>query len=107
MNALSGIPVSALLPASGLEQAGNAGLRIPPNELAKEFEGVFLSMLLKQMRQVSGPEGGLFPGDSSDTYGGLFDMYMGRHLAEQGGLGLSGAIEAALVQQGVPATPGS
>lgn len=63
---------------------------------AQEFESVFVSMLLKEMRQSSLSEGGLFPGDSSDTYGGLFDMTFGKHIAQAGGLGLAGMIENAI-----------
>ena len=59
-----------------------------PKKMAQEFEGVMLSQLLKQMRQSSGGEG-LFPGDKSDTYGGMFDMMIGKFLSENGGFGLA------------------
>jgi peptidoglycan hydrolase FlgJ len=64
---------------------------------AKEMEATFLSMLLKEMRQTLDQEegGGLFPGDSGDVQGGLFDLYMSKHLADSGGVGMA----AALVQQ--------
>lgn len=60
-------------------------------EMAKEFEATLLSLLLKEMRQTLEPEG-LFPGDQGDVQGGLFDLYMGRHLAESGGVGLASAL---------------
>src|SRR5580658_6531783 len=60
---------------------------------AKEFEATFLSMLIKEMRQTDDEEGGLFPGDSSDIQGGLFDLFMSRHLANAGGIGLAGYLE--------------
>jgi Rod binding domain-containing protein len=72
-----------------------------PEQLATQFESVFVSMLLKEMRQASPPGEGLFPGDSSDTYGGMFDMYMGQHLAQQGGIGLAASIQAAIEKKGV------
>ncbi len=56
---------------------------------AKEFEATLLSMLLKEMRQSLDEDGGLFPGDSGDVQGGLFDMFMSRHLADSGGIGLA------------------
>jgi peptidoglycan hydrolase FlgJ len=56
---------------------------------AKEFEATLLSMMLKEMRQTLDEDGGLFPGDSGDVQGGLFDMFMGRHLADSGGIGLA------------------
>lgn len=62
---------------------------------AREFESLFVSMLLKQMRQTLG-EDGLFPGDSSDSLGGLFDMQMAAHISQHGGLGLAGSFERGL-----------
>ena len=46
-----------------------------------------MSMMIKQLRETSSGEG-LFPGDKSDTYGGMFDMFMGDHLAESSDTGL-------------------
>lgn len=57
-------------------------------KMAQEFESLMLSQLIKQMRQSSGGEG-LFPGDKSDTYGGMFDMMIGKFLSESGGFGLA------------------
>lgn len=58
---------------------------------AKEFEATFLSMLIKEMRQPmeEDGDGAMFQGDSGDVQGGLFDMFMGRHLAEVGGVGVA------------------
>lgn len=61
-------------------------------EMALEFEATFMSMLLKQMRESSEGEDGFFPGDSSDIQGGLFDLYLGRHIADAGGIGLAAAV---------------
>lgn len=69
-----------------------------PAQAAREFEGMLTSMLLKQMRQTISGEG-LFPGDSSDTYGGMFDMYLGDFIARNGGLGLAEQIESTLQAQ--------
>jgi flagellar protein FlgJ len=49
-------------------------------------------MLLKEMRQTLEPEDGLFPGDSGDVQGGLFDMYLSRHLADAGGIGFAASL---------------
>ncbi len=54
----------------------------------KDFESLFISMLLKEMRQT-GEGDGLFGGEASDTYGGIFDLYFSQHLANAGGLGLA------------------
>jgi len=61
---------------------------------AKDFEATFLSLLLKEMRQTLDPDGGgLFAGDTGDIQGGLFDLFLSKHLADAGGIGLAPAIE--------------
>ena len=57
------------------------------------MEGLFASLLLKEMRS-SGGEGGLFGGDSSDVMGGMFDQYMGQAIADAGGLGIRDYLSA-------------
>jgi len=58
---------------------------------AQEFESVFLSMLLKEMRKTLEP-GSLFSNDNSDIYGGLFDQFMAQHMAQGKGMGLAQAL---------------
>jgi Rod binding domain-containing protein len=53
----------------------------------EEFEGVFLSLMLKEMRNTL--DGGFFGEESSDTYGGMFDMFVGQDLAKSQPLGIS------------------
>ncbi|MBX9580866.1 MAG: rod-binding protein [Gemmataceae bacterium] len=97
-------PAAALSPL-----AGRAGATVPPKaaeaklrEMAKEFEATLLAMLLKEMRQTLDEDGGgFFPGDTGDVQGGLFDMFMSKHLADAGGVGLA----AALVRQMTPPAP--
>jgi Rod binding domain-containing protein len=69
--------------------------------VAVGFEELFLTQLVKQMRQTLEP-GALFPQDDSDILGGLFDMTMGQHLARAGALGIG-----ALLQQQLMARSGS
>lgn len=78
--------------------SANDAITMPPQELAEEFESLFIAMLVKQMRESSSEEG-LFPGDSADTYGGLFDMYLGRHIAHGGGIGLAASILPAIERE--------
>ena len=59
----------------------------------KDFEGLFLSMMIKEMRQTSSGDG-LFSGDTSDTYGGMFDMFLGNELAAGKGLGLESVFRS-------------
>ena len=65
------------------------------HQIAVEFESVFISLLLKEMRQTLN-EDGFFAGDQSDVYGGIFDLFMGQHLAQSGGLGISQMIDVYL-----------
>lgn len=62
-------------------------------ETAKEFEAALLSMMLKELRTSSEAESGMFPGDTGDVHGGMFDMLMGKHLAQSGGFGLAASLE--------------
>lgn len=81
-----------------LPPEANSGARLQRTDetrlrdMAKEFEATFLSMLLKEMRQTLEPEGGFFAGDTGDVQGGLFDLYLGRHLAEVGGIGMANSL---------------
>lgn len=67
---------------------------------AADFESVFLSLMLKEMRNtLDSKEGGLFSGENSDTLGGMFDMFMSQHLAESNPLGIATAIESYMHNQ--------
>lgn len=92
----SNVVSASSLATDAMLQAPGAGAS--PVQAAREFEGLLTSMLLKQMRQTVSGEG-LFPGDASDTYGGMFDMYLGDFIARSGGLGLADQIESTLRSQ--------
>ena len=66
-----------------------------PEKVAKDFESVFSSMMLKEMRSSLEP-GSLFGADKSDVYGGMFDQFMGQHMADSGGMGLAKMVREAL-----------
>lgn len=66
--------------------------------LGRQFEALFLSQLLKEMRQTLEPDG-LFGKDGGDVLGGLFDLQMGQQLARAGGLGLGAVIRRQLEPQ--------
>jgi flagellar protein FlgJ len=89
---------------AGATVKGAADARL--KDTAKELEATFLSMLLKQMRETLDTEsGGLFPGDSGDVYGGLFDLYMGRHMADGGGIGVADALVRQMQAAGPRSAP--
>ncbi len=63
--------------------------------VATNFESMFLAQVLKEMRQTLEP-GGLFGEDNADVQGGLFDLFLGQHLAQNGGCGLAAMIQQQL-----------
>ncbi|MFK7737091.1 MAG: rod-binding protein [Pirellulaceae bacterium] len=82
---------TALLPS--LQNIGSTGVDATEQRMEKvgeELEGVFVSMLLKEMRNSL--EDGLFGQEGSDTYGGMFDMFIGQHLADSKPLGISDVL---------------
>ncbi len=63
-------------------------------KVAEDFESVFLSLMLKEMRNtLDQSSGGLFGSEGSDTYGGMFDMLMGQSLAKERHLGIADLVE--------------
>ncbi|TVS18222.1 MAG: hypothetical protein EA424_11345 [Planctomycetaceae bacterium] len=82
-------------PAIPFEPAADTRGFPAAEEAAAAFEGLFVTMLLKQMRESLNGEG-LFAGENSDTLGGLFDLYLGDHIAQSGGFGLARAVESYL-----------
>jgi Rod binding domain-containing protein len=66
-----------------------------PHAGAQAFEGMFASMLIKQMRQSLGGNS-LCGHDKNDALGGLFDHFMGDHMASNGGLGIGAMIRKQL-----------
>ena len=71
--------------------AGAGGERSAPLPAA-QFESVFYSLMIKNLRQTLSDEG-LFAGDKTDSFGSLFDMYMGQHFAQAQPLGIARMLE--------------
>ena len=92
-------PLSATRDITSLQlmASADAGTRDAASvtRVGEEFESVFLSMLLKNMRSTVSGEG-LFAGDSSDTYGSMFDLFMSQQLASTNALGIGQMIESFL-----------
>lgn len=68
-------------------QDSNAAL----DQVAKQFEALFMQMMLKSMRDAT-IEGGLFESSQSKMYTDLFDKQIGIQMSEQGGLGLADMV---------------
>lgn len=62
---------------------------------AKQFESIFVQMMLKAMRDTV-PEGGLFEGEQMDFYQGMFDQQISLNIANGQGIGLAKVIERQL-----------
>lgn len=67
--------------------------------VARQFESVFLQMMLKSMRETVG-EGGLFDNESMKTYQGMFDEQLALSLSQKGGIGLAESIAQQLAPEG-------
>ena len=64
-------------------------------QAAKQFEAIFLNMMLKQMREASFGDP-LFDSDAGDSYRSMFDQQLALNLSENGSLGIAGLIERQL-----------
>ena len=57
-------------------------------KVARQFESLFVQMMVKQMRQASFGDG-IFDSDRTRFYQDMYDQQLAVHLSEQGGIGLS------------------
>jgi len=75
-------------------------------QVAKQFESLFVGMMLKSMRDTL-PEGGLFNSQTERMYRDMFDKQLSLNIANGPGVGLAAVIERQLSQQagGIPASP--
>jgi flagellar protein FlgJ len=65
------------------------------DEVARQFESLFVQQMLKSMRQASLGEG-LMDSDQSLFYRDMYDQQLSVHLAESGGMGLAEVIKRQL-----------
>jgi Rod binding domain-containing protein len=70
----------------------------PLSKVAADFESLFASQILKEMRKTLDPET-MFGGDSADVFGGMFDLFLGQQMVQNGGLGLARMLREALANQ--------
>lgn len=62
-------------------------------EVAKQFEAVFVQMMIKSMREASVPlQGELFNGDQTKAYTDMYDKQLGLELSKSNGIGLADVI---------------
>ncbi len=67
-------------------------------QVASDFESLFASQMLKEMRKTLDPET-MFGGDSGDVYGGMFDQFVGQQMARSGGFGLARMLRETLQKE--------
>jgi len=65
------------------------------HEVAQQFESVFVTMMMKAMRDTL-PKDGMFASSQMDTYQEMMDQQMALDLSRQDGLGLAAVIERQL-----------
>ncbi len=83
---------------SGPDLASASGMpdtRRSPAEIGRSFEAMFASMIVKQLRQTADGES-IFPHDKGDVIGGMFDQFLGDHIARAGNLGIAQMIRTQL-----------
>ena len=61
------------------------------DEVATQFESMFIQMMLKSMREAL-PKDGLFSSNDMDTYTEMADQQIAVNMAEGGGIGLADVI---------------
>ncbi len=88
MNPIASALTPNVFDAFGSQQLDSQSSHNRIEAVGVEFESVFLSMMIKEMRN-SLDGGGFFGEESSDTYGGMFDLFIGKHLAESKPLGIA------------------
>lgn len=72
-------------------------------EAAKQFEALFIQMMLKSMREAT-PHNSLFGSSQERLYQGLYDHQIALNLAQGQGIGLRSMIEKALGSTGTAAS---
>lgn len=66
------------------------------DEVARQFESLFVQQMLKSMRQASLGGEGLMDSEQSLFYRDMYDQQLSLHLAESGGMGLADVIKRQL-----------
>lgn len=98
MSTINSALMSSSLPLAPASDGEDKSSKTNPREaahVAQDFESVFASLMLKEMRKTLEP-GTMFGEDSGDVYGGLFDLYLGQQMSQSGGFGLAKMVREAL-----------
>lgn len=71
--------------------------RAAAREVAGHFESLFISMMMKSMRDTI-PEDSLFGSNAMASYQNMFDQQVAVDMAAKGGIGLADIIERQLLK---------
>ncbi len=88
----------ATLSQNDIRDTGFLKAGVPEEIAGEKIESMFLSILLKSLRETNMGDG-LFPGDKSDAMGAMFDQFMADHLAKGGGIGIGAAFAAQAIRE--------
>lgn len=92
---------SAYYDLQGLARLRTQAINTPDDaidEVASQFESLFVQMMLKSMRDAT-IEGGLFDSSRMEMYQSMYDQQVSLQLASQGALGLSDILAEQLDQR--------
>jgi flagellar protein FlgJ len=76
------------------------------DETAKQFEAMFIQMMLKSMREASF-ESGLVQSDAMDSYRDMMDKELAMQLSKRGALGIANMLKQQLNPVAAAASPAS
>src|SRR5262245_36234101 len=99
--------VTAATDLAGLERLKQGAREKTPESLeavAKQFESLFLEMMLKSMRDANLGDG-IFDSDAGDLYQGMFDKQVALDMANSKGLGIADLLVRQLSKHMPGATP--
>jgi len=106
---ISPADVTAATDLSGLARLKEGARAETPEALeavAKQFESLFLEMMLKSMRDASLGEG-IFDSEATDLYQGMFDKQVALDMANGKGLGIADLLVRQLSKHAPPAPSGT
>ncbi|MDA8414035.1 MAG: rod-binding protein [Desulfobacteraceae bacterium] len=96
------------VPGSGVSMANPATGKTAPRpsdkdavaarRVAREFESLFVGMMIKSMRETVGKDKLINGGHGEEVYRSLLDQEYARSLTEHGGVGLAAIVERQLVK---------
>lgn len=100
-NALPVVDPKRQLAGGGTPRAGEASA--DAKKVAREFEAMFVAMMLKSMRETVGKDALTGGGRGEETFRSLLDQEYANAAVQGGGIGLAQSIERELARGGYTA----